>query len=109
MADSIGVAVITHNAKHHLKQCLPLFGIFTQTSRRGGKLFFHRWYCRRSSRLGAETWVIPRSEFNHGTTRDQVRRYLGTDIVVMITPDAYALDEGMIERLIDPVVKKRSR
>ncbi len=108
MADSIGVAVITHNAKHHLKHCLPPLlqsslrprVVVANSSSTDGTV-------EEAERLGAETWVIPRPDFNHGTTRDQVRRHLGTDIVVMITPDAYAVNEEMIERLINPIRNRK--
>ena len=55
-------------------------------------------------KLGAETLVIPRNAFNHGTTRELARRELGTEIVVMMTQDAYLLDEASLERLVEPVI-----
>ncbi len=58
--------------------------------------------------LGAETLVISRDAFNHGISREKARRYLQTEIVVMMTPDAYALDETMLTRLIDPLIKKKA-
>lgn len=104
MAESIGIAVITHNAKHHLKHCLPPLlssplrprVVVANSSSEDGTV-------EEAKRLGAETWVVPRSAFNHGTTREQVRQHLGTDIVVMMTPDAYATDESVLERLVAPI------
>lgn len=58
--------------------------------------------------MGVETLVIPRSEFNHGATREKARRHLNTDIIVMMTPDAYAFDPTMLEKLIHPILNKQS-
>ncbi len=103
---TIGVAVITHCAKHHLPYCLPPLlqsnlkprVLVVNSSSNDGTV-----EC--AEKLGAETLVIPRAEFNHGSTREKARRHLGTDIVVMITPDAYAVDTRMLERLIKPLRK----
>jgi rhamnosyltransferase len=54
--------------------------------------------------MGAETLVVPRAEFNHGATREYARKTLGTDIVVMITPDAIASGPEMIGQLVRPLV-----
>jgi rhamnosyltransferase len=54
--------------------------------------------------MGAETLVVPRRSFNHGMTRERARQALGTDIVVMITPDAYATSADMIGHLVAPIV-----
>jgi rhamnosyltransferase len=56
-----------------------------------------------AERLGAETLVIPRREFNHGATRELARRSLGTDIVVMVSADAYARDVDALGKLVAPV------
>jgi rhamnosyltransferase len=61
-----------------------------------------------AQQLGAETCVIPRPEFNHGATRELARKRLGTDIVVMITPDAYPVDAEMVDRLVAPLVSGRA-
>lgn len=104
MAESIGIAVITHNSKRHLKHSLPPLltsplqprVVVVNSSSQDGTV-------EEAQRLGAETWVIPRRAFNHGVTREQVRRYLGTDIVVMITPDAYPTDPHSLQKLVDPI------
>lgn len=103
---SIGVAVITHHAKHHLAFCLPQFLL---SSLKPKVLVVnsssHDGTVELAQKMGADTLVIPRSEFNHGTTREKARQHLQTDILVMITPDAYALDKRVLERLIKPIVK----
>ncbi len=102
---SIGVAVITHRAKHHLEWCLPPVQhsrveprvLVVNSSSQDGTVEL-------AEALGAETLVIPRREFNHGTTRELARRHLATDIVVMMTPDAYLRDDAALDRLVEPVL-----
>ncbi len=55
--------------------------------------------------MGAETLVIPRAQFNHGLTRERARNVLNTEIVVMMTPDAYFLDSESLKKLV-AVVKQ---
>lgn len=102
---SIGVVVITHEARRHLRRCLPVFLASTlkprvlvvNSSSADGTVELAR-------ELGAEVLVIPRNEFNHGATRELARRRLGTDIVVMVTPDAYASDPLFLDKLVSPLV-----
>ena len=54
--------------------------------------------------LGVEVLSINRSEFNHGKTRELARKHLKTDIVVFLTPDAYAADAQVLEKLIKPLI-----
>lgn len=104
MKPSVGVAFITHNAKHHLKHCLPpILGstlqprvLVVNSSSGDGTI-------EEAKRLGAEVLVVPRKTFNHGLTREQARIHLGTDIIVMMTPDAYAIHEQMLNPLIEPI------
>ncbi|MGA8165514.1 MAG: glycosyltransferase [Waddliaceae bacterium] len=107
---TIGVIVITHNAKHHLPHCLPPLlesplqprVLVVNSSSFDGTV-------EEAEALGAETMVIPRREFNHGSTREKARKALKTDIVVMMTPDAYATSKDAIERLISPIVSGKAR
>jgi len=101
---SVGVAIITHNAKHHLKRCLPPYlnsplhprVLVVNTSTDGT--------VEAAEAMGAETLRIPRGLFNHGATREAARRHLGTDIVVMVTPDAYAKADTL-EALVKPLLE----
>ncbi len=106
---SVGVAVITHNSKHHLRYCLPPV---LQSSVKPRVLVVnsssHDGTVEEARRLGAETLVIPRDQFNHGVTREVARNYLGTDIVLMLTPDAYAVDDLLVETLIQPIVENET-
>lgn len=101
---SVGVAVITHNARHHLPHCLPpLLNsplkpkvlVVNSSSSDGTREL--------AKDMGAEVMVVPRSSFNHGLTREAARHALGTEIVVMATPDAYFKDISTLETLIRPI------
>jgi len=106
---SVGVVVITHKARHHLPHCLPPLLqsaihpriLVVNSSSNDGTVPL-------AEKLGAEVLVIPRSEFNHGATRERARRYLATDIVVMITPDAYPTGPEMLERLAQPIIDEKA-
>lgn len=106
MSLTVGVAFITHNACRHLSNCLPPFlnspikprVLVVNSSSSDGTV-------EMAKKLGAETLVVPRASFNHGATREQARLYLNTDIIVMATPDAYAIDEHVLEKLIEPILR----
>ena len=106
---SIGVAVITHAARRHLPHCLPPYLssplrpriLVVNSSSGDGTVELAR-------ELGAETLVIPRRAFNHGSTRELARRHLATDIVCMATPDAYPVDEQMLGKLVAPLLEGRA-
>ncbi len=106
---SIGVAFITHNSVRHLKHCLPPIvnsplrpRVVVVNSSGDAETEME------AKKYGAEILQIPKIEFNHGMTREKARKYLNTDIVVMMTPDAYAIDELMLEKLVRPIVKKEA-
>ena len=77
-ASSVGVVVITHAAREHLGRCLPpILGsplaprvLVVNSSSGDGTV-------EEALRLGAEVLVVPRGEFNHGTTREVARKQLG--------------------------------
>lgn len=103
---SIGVAVITHTAAKQLPRNLPPLlnsplkprVIVVNSTSNDGTVEV-------AQRMGAETLVVPRNEFNHGQTREIARKALGTDIIVMITPDAILLDSEQLTHLIQPMIK----
>ncbi len=102
--DTLGVAVITHNARQHLPECLPKL----IHSRLGPKVLVVNsssddGTVELAAELGAETWIVARDEFNHGLTREAARRRLATAIVVFLTPDAYPCNDDFLERLIAPL------
>jgi len=104
-APSVGVVFVTHCAKRHLPKCLPPIlksplspkVLVMNSSSHDGTV-----ECARE--LGADTFVIPRKEFNHGASREKARQRLGgCDIVVMMTPDAYAVHCDMLTHLVSPI------
>ena len=106
---SVGVAVITYKDIQKLEKSLPLLLkstlhpkilVFNSTSNDG--------CVELAKKLDVETLVIPRVEMNHGYARELSRKVLGTDIVVMMTPDAYAEDPEMLTKLIKPIVDGKS-
>lgn len=107
--DSIGVIFITHGAKKHLTKCLPpLLASPLKPRVLVVNSSSHDGTVELAQSLGAETLVIPRRQFNHGVTREFARRYLKTDIAVMMTPDAYALDHTLLEQLVEPLLTKNA-
>lgn len=106
---TIGIAVITHHAKKHLPYCLPPLinsplkpkVVVVNSSSNDGTVEL-------AEQLGATTMVVPRSSFNHGYTREQARQFLDTDIVVMVTPDAYAMSKETLSLLVQPIIQKKA-
>ena len=102
---SVGVAMITHNAVTLLSYSLPPLLVsklrpkvlVVNSSSEDGTVELAR-------SMGADTLVIPRREFNHGSTREVARKALDTDIAVMITPDAIPVGNEMVENLVQPVL-----
>lgn len=106
---NIGIAIITHRAKKHLRQCLPpLLSSPLKPRVLVVNSSSHDGTVELAKELGAETLVIPRRQFNHGLTREAARRFLKTDIVVMATPDAYASDNRLLENLVEPILAKKA-
>jgi rhamnosyltransferase len=103
--ETVGVAVITHKAAAVLSGCLsPLLActpvprvIVVNSSSNDGTVEL-------AKAMGAEVLVIPREEFNHGATRELARQALGTDIVMMITPDARPLGPETVRNLVRPIL-----
>jgi rhamnosyltransferase len=106
---TIGVAVITHKSVKLLPNSLPpLLAsplkpriLVVNSSSGDGTVELAR-------EMGAETLVIPRPSFNHGLTRELARKHLGTDIVVMITPDAICVSPDTITHLVKPLVEGKA-
>lgn len=106
---TVGVVVVTHCAKHHLPKCLPPLlkspikprVLVVNSSSNDGTVEL-------AKKMGAETLVIPRAEFNHGLTREKARQHLQTDIIVMITPDAYCVNHHVVGTLITPILRDKA-
>lgn len=106
---SIGVVVPTFQAAQHLPYCLPFL---VQSSLKPRVLVIDSSSTDNTipiaQKLGAETMVIPKTEFNHGLTREKARQYLNTDIVVMITQDAYVCSKETLEELVTPLIQGKA-
>ncbi len=106
---SVGVVVVTYRARELLPHCLPpLFAsplrprvLVVNSGSDDGTVELAR-------DMGAETWVVPRESFNHGTTREAARRRLDTEIVVMMTPDARPTSPAFLELLVAPIAAGRA-
>lgn len=102
---TVGVVLLTLNAEADLPRSLPPLladpivtrCLVVDSSSKDSSVELAR-------RLGAEVRVIDRADFNHGATREMARKALGTDIVVMVTQDAYAVDDRCVTRLVAPII-----
>lgn len=101
---TVGLAIMTLNSAKHLPRCLsgwlesPLkpYVLVVDSSSEDNTVAIAQGF-------GVETRIIARSDFNHGATRELARRHLNTDIIVMVTPDAYAVDKEVLGRLVHPI------
>jgi rhamnosyltransferase len=103
--DKFGVLLLTRNAEQHLQRCLgPVFDsplrpkvlVIDTTSEDQTR--------EMALRMGAQVMMIKPHEFNHGATRERGRKLLGTEIVIMLTQDAYPVDPGMLGLLVKPLL-----
>lgn len=105
---TIGIVIPTYQAAKYLPFCLPpliesplqpRILVIDSSSTDDTLKIAHEY--------GVETLLIPQNEFNHGSTRELGRRHLNTDIIVMMTQDAYAYP-SMLEKLITPIKNKEA-
>jgi rhamnosyltransferase len=105
---SIGVMFMTYNAEHHLKYCLPpvlnteiVDEVLVVNSSGTDNTV------RLAKEMGANVLVLPRKEFNHGATKEIARKEMKSDIIIMMSPDAYG-KSGFIEELIRPILDQKA-
>ncbi|MCH7576044.1 MAG: glycosyltransferase family 2 protein [Candidatus Marinimicrobia bacterium] len=106
---TVGATIVTLNAEGTLRDCLtPLLGakmldkiLVVDSSSDDATVSIAR-------EMGVEVLIIPRGSFNHGATRNVARRQLGTDIAILLTQDAFAVDAGTFERLVEPIKESRA-
>lgn len=106
---TVGVVILTLNAEKHIFKCLPPWlnsplkprVLIVDSSSSDATISI-------AKTLGAEVLIIPKAKFNHGATREKARKHLGTDIVVMLTHDAYAVSSSVLTQLILPIVEKKA-
>ncbi len=109
MQKSVGVLVLTYNGLKHLpklfeglaKSTLPVEILCVDSSSTDGTI---EYFIKKNIKYH----IISNQDFNHGATRELGRKLLKTDIVVMMTQDAYIVDGEAIERLVRPIDKEES-
>ncbi len=102
---TVGVAIVTYQAEKWISACLaPIL----QSPLHPRVLVIDSSSTDRTvqavRQMGVEAVVIPKSEFNHGLTREMARKRLNTDIAVFLTQDAQLVDAQSLAALIDPIV-----
>lgn len=105
----IGVVIVTHQARQHLAHCLPPLLrsplrpriLVVNSSSNDGTVELAR-------EMGVETLTVARQTFNHGLTREMARHRVGTEFVVMLSPDAYPQHDDFIERLTAPLLQGKA-
>lgn len=106
---SIGVAIMTLNSASHLKKCLPPLldsplhprVLVMDSSSDDATVSL-------AKKMGAETLIIPRKEFNHGLSREKARKALNVNFCVFATPDAYAADRYTLGKLLQPLLERKA-
>ena len=106
---TIGVVILTLNAANDLAYCVK----YIQKSRGVNKVLVLDSSSIDSTStlsrsLGLDFHLLPRFQFNHGATRELARKLLGTDIVVMLTQDAFATGTESISDLVAPLLDGRA-
>lgn len=106
---SVSVVIPTYQAEKHLPRCLPpllnsplkpkILIIDSSSSDATPQI---------AKQFGVELLSIPKSSFNHGATREYGRKRLATDICVMVSQDAYASNNFVLEKLLTPLLKKKA-
>lgn len=109
MGQKIGVVIPTYNAEPYLRKCIesilltdlnPEILVIDSSSTDNT--------VRIAQELGVRLMIIPKSEFNHGLTREKARKALNADIVVFMTPDAHAKDANLLKELTAPIIDGRA-
>jgi rhamnosyltransferase len=106
---TIGVAVFTLNAAEDIGFCLcPLIKsdvvsriLVVDSSSKDKTVEIAKSY-------GVDCYVIDRTCFNHGATRELARKMLETDIVIMVTQDAYATSAESVSNLVAPLLENKA-
>lgn len=106
---TIGIVIPTYNSAQHLPLCLPpLLNSSLKPHILVADASSEDGTAELAAAMGAEVWVLPRKDYNHGLTREAARKRLKTNFVVMMTPDAYAVNHEMLGKLIAPLIEKRA-
>lgn len=104
MPASVGAIVPTRNAGPTLARCLdPLMACEAVGSVLVVDSESHDDTVRVAHRAGADVLRIAAGEFNHGMTRELGRKRLDSDVVVMVSQDAYVRSPVDVATLVAPV------
>ena len=103
---SIGLLIVTRNEENNIERCLkPVIG---------SKIIDRILVIDSDSddltpeiikKYNVELYTINKEEFNHGATRELGRKMLATDIIIMLTADAFAKSEEAFHHLVAPIAK----
>lgn len=103
---TVGFGLVTYNGGHNLEKLL---------SKIEKTIIFDKVICIDSEstdttkellmRYQIEYESIKQKDFNHGATREKLRKLLNTDIVVFITQDVWFEDAQVILKLIEPILE----
>lgn len=109
MSTTIGVIIPALNEGKNIARCLapllesslPLEILVVDSGSRDNTADIAR-------EKGVEVITLEKDEFNHGATREMARKMLDTEIVVMLSADAYPLDGTVVEKLVQPLLQKKA-
>jgi rhamnosyltransferase len=106
---SIGLLVVTRNEENNVRKCLEpvlkseiidkILVIDSSSDDSTPQIV---------KNLGVDIFTINTEQFNHGATRELGRTKLATDIVIMLTADAFALDSTTFYNLVKPIAENNS-
>tara|TARA_B100001250_G_scaffold414393_1_gene452484 strand:- start:2766 stop:3695 length:930 start_codon:yes stop_codon:yes gene_type:complete len=103
---SIGLLIVTRNEESNIERCLkPVIA-----SKIIDKILVIDSESEDSTpeiikKYNLPLFIIKKEEFNHGATRELGRKKLDTDIVIMLTADAFAKSEETFYHLVAPICK----
>lgn len=105
----IGIAILTLQAEKHLPHLLPpllkspsiprILIVDSESTDKTVEI---------AKQFSVEVHSVSRHTFNHGLTREKARQLIQSDIVVMMTQDAYPRDETLIGHLTRPLIEKKA-
>lgn len=106
---TVGCAILTYNANPHLERCLE----FVKASPLNPEILIVDsssidQTVKIAQQHGVRTVVIPQADFNHGKTREMARKLLATDIICLLTQDAYFANPNSLGNLVTPILKKQA-
>ncbi len=103
---TIGLLVVTRNEEKNIKKCLipviaseiidEILVIDSSSTDNTPKIV---------TELGVKLITIDKKMFNHGATREYGRGALSTDVVIMLTADAFAIDSDIFNYLVQPIIE----